>query len=202
MYPQPQLHSYPTYIHPPTVGMIYLITKISQNCWLHISIILKMYIPQPYPRTLQQSFQVMSIQHQHIYSTYIYSQNCLQHIFNTKIYLKYIYSPTMRPKGTQKLTNLHSSPQLLAWYIQYQHIYSTDIYSPNFWQHMFNTNIYFNKSIFPNTAPEGRTETPTIHPAPKCWPDIFNAHIWVIFPRTGKMRKICLNFFCFWSFTV
>ena len=61
----------------------------------------------------------------------------------------------------------------------YQNIYSTDIYSPNFWQHMFNTNIYFNKSIFPNTAPEGRPETPTIHPAPKCWPDIFNAHICV-----------------------
>ena len=27
-------------------------------------------------------------------------------------------------------------------------------------------------------------------------------YIWVIFPRTGKMSKICLIFFCFWSFTV
>ena len=30
-------------------------------------------------------------------------------------------------------------PQLLARYIQYQHIYSTDTYSPNCLQHIFNT---------------------------------------------------------------
>ena len=114
----------------------------------------------------------MSIQHQHIYSTYIYFQNCLQHISDTKIYFEiYIFS--------NHVPDLHSSPQLLAWYIQYQHIYSTDIYSPNCWQHIFNTNIYFNKFIFPNTAPKGRTETPTIHAAPKCRPDISNTHVYI-----------------------
>ena len=114
----------------------------------------------------------MSIQHQHIYSTYIYSQNCLQHISNTKVYFEIYIFPNHAP-------DLHSSPQLLAWYIQYQHIYSTDIYSPNCWQHIFNTNIYFNKFIFPNTAPKGRTETPTIHAAPKCRPDISNTHVYI-----------------------
>ena len=44
---------------------------------------------------------------------------------------------------------------------------------------VFNTNLYFNKFIFPNSVPKGRTETPTTHPAPKCWPDISNTHICV-----------------------
>jgi len=40
---------------------------------------------------------------------------------------------------TPKLTFI---AQVLAWYIQYQYIYSTDTYSPNCWQHISNINIY------------------------------------------------------------
>ena len=43
------------------------------------------------------------------------------------------------------ITSLTFIPQLLAWYIQYQHIYSTVTCSPNCWQHISNTTIYFYK---------------------------------------------------------
>ena len=84
-----------------------------------------MFIPQPCPRTPQQSFQVMSIQHQQMYSTYIYSQNCLQHISNTNIYLKYIYSPTETTQPASSRDVLHwirktsiskSAVQILVYY--------------------------------------------------------------------------------------
>ena len=98
-----------------------------------------MYIPQPYPPTLQQSFQVMSIPHQHIYSTYIYSQNYLQHILNTKICFEIYIFPNHAPEGHTETTQLtfitpsvgmiypiptyifngHIFPKLLAAYIQY-----------------------------------------------------------------------------------
>ena len=69
-----------------------------------------MYIPQPYPQTLQQSFQVI----QHIYSTYIYSQNCLQHISNTDIYFKIYIFPNPAPEERTETTQLTFIPQLLA----------------------------------------------------------------------------------------
>ena len=56
----------------------------------------------------------------------------------TYIY-KNVYSPTLRPKGAQKPSNLHSSPKC--------------------WHDIFNANMYILKCIFPIPAPEGRTET-------------------------------------------
>ena len=75
--------------------------------------------------------------------------------------------------------------------------YPTYIHPPNCWHDISNTNIYIQRTYIPQIvgsiysiqiyistnlysqtpAPEGRTETPTIHPAPKCWPDISNTHI-------------------------
>ena len=37
----------------------------------------------------------------------------------------------LAPEGRTETLQLTLIPQVLAWYIQYQHIYSTDIYSPN-----------------------------------------------------------------------
>ena len=53
-----------------------------------------------------------------------------------------MYIPNPVPEGHTETLQLTVIPQVLAWYIQYQHIYSTDIYSPNCWQHISNTNIY------------------------------------------------------------
>ena len=126
-----------------------------------------------------------------------------------QIYIfKNVHSTTLCPKGTQKPSNLHSSPncwhvisntniyifnwhmlpkllssqsiqiyifknvytptpetiqltfipQVLAWYIQYEQVYSTDIYSPNCWQHISNTNMHFYKCTLPNRVPEAHTE--------------------------------------------
>ena len=47
------------------------------------------------------------------------------------------------PKGRTEILQITCNPQVLAWCIQYQHIRSTDIYSPNCWLHISNTNIYF-----------------------------------------------------------
>ena len=72
-----------------------------------------------------------------------------------------MYIPNPVPEGHTETLQLTVIPQVLAWYIQYQHIYSTDIYSPNGWKHISNTNIYFHKCTFPtltlipNVQPQG-----------------------------------------------
>ena len=130
------------------------------------------------------------IQYQHIYSTDIYSPNgsvkrlfCFenpmgccrkytlidwlngwQHISNTNIYFHKCTFSTLCPKGIQKPSNCNTViPQVLAWYIQYQHIYSTDIYSPNGWKHISNTNIYFHKCTFPTLCPKGIQTPSNLH---------------------------------------
>ena len=50
-----------------------------------------------------------------------------------------MYIPNPVPEGHTETLQLTVIPQVLAWYILYQHIYSTDIYSPNGWQHISNT---------------------------------------------------------------
>ena len=70
-----------------------------------------------------------------------------------QIYIfKNVYTPTPE---TIQFTFI---PQVLAWYIQYEQVYSTDIYSPNCWQHISNTNMHFYKCTLPNRVPEAHTE--------------------------------------------
>ena len=60
------------------------------------------------------------------------------------------------PKGHTETIQLTFIPQVLAWYIQYQHISSSDIYSPNCWHHISNTNIYISKNVLsPTLCPKG-----------------------------------------------
>ena len=132
MYPQPwKAHkNYPTYIHPKTVGMIYIIIKkIPQSVGWIYPYFYKCIFPNPTP------------EHSNNHSKWWVS--------NTNINIQFTYI----------LSKLFAAyiPQIVV----------------------FNTNLYFNKYIFPNSVPEGRTETPTTHPAPKCWPDISNTHICV-----------------------
>ena len=79
----------------------------------------------------------------HISSSDIYSPNCWHHISNTNIYFKKCTFTKPVPEGHTETFQLTFIPQVLAWYIQYQHISSSDIYSPNCWHHISNTNIYF-----------------------------------------------------------
>ena len=67
----------------------------------------------------------------HIYSSQVCSPNCWQHITNTIIHFQKCTFPNLVPEGHTETIQLTFITQVLAWYIQYQHIYSTDIYSPN-----------------------------------------------------------------------
>ena len=81
----------------------------------------------------------------HLSGLYIYSPTythppIVGMIYSIPTYIfKNVYSPTLRPKGAQKPFNLHSSPKC--------------------WHDIFNANIYIQKCLFSNPAPEGRTET-------------------------------------------
>ena len=103
-----------------------------------------------------------------------YSPKIVWSKYPTQIYiLKYIYSPTLRPKGEQKLPNLHSSPQLFAWciqpeyisnwhifhkllavYIQYKYIFQLNHIPQHSnsnlcWHDIWNTKIYIQLTFFP-----------------------------------------------------
>ena len=121
------------YMQPPSVGLIYPIPTYIFNWHLFPKLlaayiyILKMYIPQPYPRTLIPSYEYPT-------PTYIFNLHILPKLFAAYIRNKDIF---------WNIYILQPCTRLLAWYIQYQHIYSTDIYSPNCWQHIPYKNIYF-----------------------------------------------------------
>ena len=163
----------------------------SPNCWLHISIFLKVYIPQPYPRTLIPSDEYPTptyifnlhilpklfaayIQHKDIFWNIYIPQPCTRltfiprtvgmiypiptyilnwHIFPKLLaaYIQYkyifqqIYIPQHCAQRAHRNSNNTCSPQVSAWYIQYPRIYSTDIYSPNFWLHISNNKFIFFK---------------------------------------------------------
>ena len=139
------------------------------------------------------------IQYQPIVSIKTYSPNCWQHITNTIIHFQKCTFPNLVPEGHTETIQLTFITQVLAWYIQYQHIYSTDTYSPNCWQHISNTNKHFRNCTLPNPVPEGHTETlqltfsaqvlawyiqyqyiySTDTYSPNCWQHISNINIYM-----------------------
>ena len=80
------------------------------------------------------------------------SQNCWQHISNAIVYFNIGIFSNPAPEGHTGTLKLTFIPQGLAWYIQYQNMFSTDIYSPNCWQHISNAIIYLNIGIFPKPS--------------------------------------------------
>ena len=73
----------------------------------------------------------------------------MQHIYSTNTYSKNVHSPTPVPEGHTETHQLKFIPQVLACYIQYQAIYSTDLYFPNCWYHIKILVYNFNLYIFP-----------------------------------------------------
>ena len=91
--------NYPTYIHPPTVGMKYLLTKKSQNCWLHISIILNICVHTClfWVSTILNSFSLSTICC-NLHNTFTFTLSMVDHGLNghpnkipTHISLKWSY---------------------------------------------------------------------------------------------------------------
>ena len=103
-------------------------------------------VPEGHKETLQLTFspKVLAwyIQYQHIYST-IYSPNCWHHISNANIHIQNCTFPYPVPEGHKETIQLTFVPKVLAWYIQYQHIFWSDTYSPSCWHRISNTDIHF-----------------------------------------------------------
>ena len=83
------------------------------------------------------------------------------------------------PEGHKETLQLIFIPQLLSWCIQYQQIYSINIYFPNY---IISQNIYF-----PTLCPKGTRKPPNLYSSPKCWHDIFNTNIYIQLIHIPKM---------------
>ena len=70
------------------------------------------------------------------------------YIFKWYIFQKITF-PHPVPEGHTETHQLKFIPQVLACYIQYQAIYSTDLYFPNCWYHIWILVYHFNLHIFP-----------------------------------------------------
>ena len=81
------------------------------------------------------------------------------------ISLKYLF-PHPVPKGHKETLQLIFIPQVLAWYIQYQHIYSNDTFSKK-------------KSHFPTLCPKGTQKPINLNSSPKCWHVISNTKLFI-----------------------
>ena len=62
-----------------------------------------------------------------------------------------------------------------------------NIYSPNGWQHISNTNIYFHKCTFPTLCPKGIQKPSNLQSSPKCWHDISYINIYIQLTYTPQM---------------
>ena len=69
------------------------------------------------------------------------------------------------PEGHKETLQLIFIPQVLAWYIQYQHIYSNDTYS----KHLH----------FPTLCPKGTQKPINLNSSPKCWHVISNTKLFI-----------------------
>ena len=105
--------------------------------------------------------------------------------------------PSPAPEGRTDTIQLSYIPQMLADYIQYKYIYSTDTCSPiqrpkgaqtpcnchifpKCWQKISNTSICIQlthvpqSSVSPTQRPKGAQTSSKCHTSPKCWQNIFN----------------------------
>ena len=152
--PSPERHkNYPTYIHPKTVGMIYKIIKKNPQSvgWIY-PYFYKCIFPNPTPEhSNNHSKWWVSNTNIKIQLTYIlsnlfaaYIPQIIGSIYSIQIYISTnLYSPTVYPKGAQKLQQYVQPPSFGLIYPIPTYMYSTDIYSPNCWLHISNNIFIF-----------------------------------------------------------
>ena len=133
-----------------------------------IYIFINVHFPTQCPKGTQQPYNLHS------------SPKCWPVISNIKIYFNCHRLPTLLaayikykcslsnpvPEGHTETLLLTFIPQMLAWYIQYQHIYPTELYSPNCWQPISNTTGYFIEMYTSQLCARRAHRNPTtyIHP--------------------------------------
>ena len=114
-----------------------------------------MYSPTLPPKRSNNDFKWW-VSNTNMYIQLTYTPKIVCSIYPTTVtqryILKYIYSPTMRPKGTQKLTNLHSSPHDIS----NTNIYIQLTFIPPIVGSIYSIQIYISTNLYSQTLrPKG-----------------------------------------------
>ena len=105
-----------------------------------------------------------------------------------QIYIfKNVHSTTLCPKGTQKPSNLHSSPN--CWHdISNTNIYIQLTHTPQIVGSIYPIQIYIFKNVHsPTLCPKGTQKPSNLHSSPKCWHDISNTNIYIQLTYTPQI---------------
>ncbi len=105
---------------PQIVGRLYPI----QNCTLPNS------VPEGHKETLSNYNHPPSVGIIYPIATYKFHSHIFPKLLAGYIQYTIVHYPTLCPKGTKKPFQFTIILQVLPWYIQSQHIYSTHTYSP------------------------------------------------------------------------
>ena len=107
-----------------------------------------------------------------IYIQLTYTPQIVSIIYPIQIYiLQNVNSPTLCTKGTQKPSNLHSSPK--CWHDIFNIIYIQLTYTSQIVGIIYLIQIYILKSFnSPTRCPKGAQKVSNLHSSPKCWHDI------------------------------
>ena len=125
---------------------VWTLVVSDRPCW-YIYISINVHFPTLCPKGTQKPYNLHS------------SPKCWPVISNINIYFNCHRLPTLLaayikykcslsnpvPEGHTETLLLTFIPQMLAWYIQYQHKFSTVTGSQYCWQHISNTNVYLCK---------------------------------------------------------
>ena len=137
---------------------IYSNKTYSSNFWQHISntkvILQKRTLPNSVPEghkeTLSNYNHPPSVGIIYPIATYIFHSHIFPKLLAGYIQYKIVHYPTLCPKGTKKPFQFTIILQVLPWYIQSQHIYSTHTYSPNCSHYISNRNVWSHNHTLPN----------------------------------------------------
>ena len=112
----------------------------------------------------------------HIFNWHIFLKLLAEHIQCKYTFSKNVHSLTLRLKGTQKPSNLHSSPK--CWHdIPNIHTYIQLTYIPQTVGSIYPIQIYISKNVNPPTlCPKGTHKYYKLHLSPKCCHDISNTN--------------------------
>ena len=135
------------------------------------------------------------------------SHKCWHHISNINLYFqlkrtpqifgsiypiqinssKIVRSPTLCPKGTQKPSNLHSSPKC-RHDISNTNIYIQMIHTPQIFGSIYPIQINSSKIVrSPTLCPKGTQKPSNTHSSPKFWHDISNTNIYIQLTHTTQI---------------
>ena len=112
------------------------------------------------------------ISNTNVYIQLTHTPQIVGSIYPIQIYIfKNIHSPILCPKGTQKPSNLHSSPK--CWHdISNTNICIQLTHTPQIVGSIYPIQIYIFKNVHsPTLCPKGTQKPSNLHSSHKCWHD-------------------------------